>query len=154
MTESPIQLFTIGFTRKSAEQFFTRLEHAGVRRLLDVRLNNVSQLAGFAKKDDLRFFLNCIANIEYVHLTQLAPTQDMLDAYKKEKGDWGFKGLKQAIKLEFKLGLYDKVRAESKYLCPALTSRPLNTTPNSSPTSRTLSQETTPKNPSITSSIT
>jgi len=84
-----VHMYTIGFTKKTAEQFFTRLEQAGVKRLVDVRLNNVSQLAGFAKRDDLRFFLKRIANIDYVHLPILAPTQEMLDAYKKEKGAWG-----------------------------------------------------------------
>jgi uncharacterized protein (DUF488 family) len=84
-----MKIFTIGFTKKSAETFFTRLKEAGVNRLIDVRLNNVSQLAGFTKKDDLRFFAKAICNIEYVHIPTLAPTQDMLDAYKKQKGDWG-----------------------------------------------------------------
>jgi len=83
-----MKLYTIGFTKKSAEQFFTRLCKAGVKRIVDVRLNNVSQLAGFAKKDDLRYFAKTICGIEYVHLPELAPTQDILDAYKKQKGDW------------------------------------------------------------------
>lgn len=83
-----MKLFTIGFTKKSAEMFFTRLKNAGVRRLIDVRLNNVSQLAGFTKKDDLRYFTRAICNIDYLHFPELAPTQDMLDAYKKEKGSW------------------------------------------------------------------
>ena len=82
------KLFTIGFTQKSAREFFTALREAGVKRVVDVRLNNSSQLAGFSKKDDLVFFLNEIAGIEYVHLPDLAPTQDILDAYKKHKGDW------------------------------------------------------------------
>ena len=81
-------IFTIGFTKKSAETFFTRLKSAGVKRLVDVRLNNVSQLSGFAKKDDLRFFTKSICNIDYVHALDLAPTADILDAYKKQKGDW------------------------------------------------------------------
>jgi uncharacterized protein (DUF488 family) len=81
-------LFTIGFTKTSAERFFTRLQNAGVVRVLDVRLNNVSQLAAFAKKDDLRYFLRVIANIDYEHHPELAPTQDMLDAYKKRRGGW------------------------------------------------------------------
>jgi uncharacterized protein (DUF488 family) len=84
-----VKIFTIGFTRKSAETFFTRLKTAGVRRLVDVRLNNVSQLAGFSKRDDLRYFAKAICNIGYVHVPALAPTQDILDAYKKQKGDWG-----------------------------------------------------------------
>lgn len=84
-----MKLFTIGFTKKSAETFFTRLTNAGVERLIDVRLNNVSQLAGFTKKDDLRYFTKAICNIEYVHLPELAPTADILNAYKKAKnGDW------------------------------------------------------------------
>ena len=83
-----MKLFTIGFTKKSAEQFFTRLKQPGLVRLVDVRLNNVSQLAGFTKKNDLTFFLREICDIDYVHLTELAPTQDILDAYKKNGGDW------------------------------------------------------------------
>ncbi len=82
------KIFTIGFTKKSAERFFTTLQQAGVKRIVDVRLNNISQLAGFTKMDDLRYFLKAIGGIEYVHLPVLAPTQEMLDAYKKRKGDW------------------------------------------------------------------
>jgi uncharacterized protein (DUF488 family) len=80
-----LKLFTIGFTKKSAEAFFTRLKTAGVSRLVDVRLNNISQLAGFAKKDDLRYFTKEICHIEYVHLPELAPTADILDSFKKQK---------------------------------------------------------------------
>jgi uncharacterized protein (DUF488 family) len=84
-----MKIFTIGFTRKPAETFFTRLKNAGVRRLVDVRLNNVSQLAGFTKKDDLRYFTKAICNIDYVHLPELAPTAEILDPYKKVRnGDW------------------------------------------------------------------
>ncbi|MBI1821637.1 MAG: DUF488 domain-containing protein [Nitrospirae bacterium] len=83
-----IKLFTIGFTKKTAEQFFNLIQKAGVKRVIDIRLNNNSQLAGFSKRDDLRYFLKLICNIEYVHMPTLAPTQDMLDEYKKRKGDW------------------------------------------------------------------
>lgn len=83
-----MKLFTIGFTKKSAETFFSCLKNAGVRRLVDIRLNNISQLAGFTKKDDLRFFTKAICNIDYVYAPDLAPTKDILDAYKKHKGDW------------------------------------------------------------------
>jgi uncharacterized protein (DUF488 family) len=83
-----MKLFTIGFTQKSAEQFFTRLRQPSLVRLVDVRLNNVSQLAGFTKKNDLKFFLSEICEIDYVHLADLAPTQDILDAYKKNGGEW------------------------------------------------------------------
>jgi uncharacterized protein (DUF488 family) len=83
-----IKLFTIGFTQKSARQFFGSLRDAAVKRVVDVRLNNNSQLAGFSKKEDLAFFLKEIAGIDYIHLPILAPTQEILDAYKKHKGDW------------------------------------------------------------------
>ena len=76
---------TIGFTRKSAETFFTRLKDAGVRRLIDVRLNNTSQLAGFTKRDDLQFFTRAICDIDYVHLPVLAPTPEILAPYKNQK---------------------------------------------------------------------
>jgi uncharacterized protein (DUF488 family) len=82
------RLFTIGFTQKTAETFFTKLQSAGVKRILDVRLNNISQLAGFAKRDDFRYFLKSLCDIEYLHLSNLAPTREILDAYKKKKGGW------------------------------------------------------------------
>jgi uncharacterized protein (DUF488 family) len=85
---SNISLYTIGFTQKTAQDFFTLLSKAGVKRIIDTRLNNVSQLAGFAKRKDLEYFLKVIADIEYVHILDLAPTQDILDGYKKQKGDW------------------------------------------------------------------
>jgi uncharacterized protein (DUF488 family) len=81
-------IYTIGFTKKSARTFFSKLKQSGAKRLIDVRLNNVSQLAGFAKKDDLRYFLDVICQMEYSHIPALAPTQDILDAYKKKKGNW------------------------------------------------------------------
>jgi uncharacterized protein (DUF488 family) len=83
-----IHLYTIGFTKKSAEAFFTQLCTSGVKRIIDVRLNNVSQLAGFTKKGDLPYFLRVICGIEYIHMPILAPTKEMLDAYKKQNGNW------------------------------------------------------------------
>jgi uncharacterized protein (DUF488 family) len=83
-----MKLFTIGFTQKSAAQFFGLLQKAGVRRVLDTRLNNRSQLAGFAKGEDLRYFLAAIAGIGYRYAPEMAPTKDMLDTYKKLKGNW------------------------------------------------------------------
>jgi uncharacterized protein (DUF488 family) len=85
---TPISLFTIGFTKKTAEGFFTKLQQAGVRRVVDVRLHNNSQLAGFSKRDDLAYFLKAIGGIDYVHVTDLAPTADLLDRYKKVDKDW------------------------------------------------------------------
>ena len=81
-------VYTIGFTKKTAAEFFGALKRAGVKRLVDVRLNNSSQLAGFTKRDDLRFFLEEICGAEYVHEPLLAPTQELLDAYKKRRGAW------------------------------------------------------------------
>jgi uncharacterized protein (DUF488 family) len=85
---SAVTIFSIGFTQRDAGDFFGALREAGVKRLLDVRLNNTSQLAGFAKRDDLRFFLNELCGAVYEHEPLLAPTQEMLDAYKKRKGAW------------------------------------------------------------------
>lgn len=83
-----LKIYTIGFTKKNAEQFFEKLKKSEIIRVVDVRLNNISQLSGFSKRDDLRYFLKEIAGIEYIHLPELAPTQQMLDEYKKEKGTW------------------------------------------------------------------
>lgn len=84
----PMRLFTIGFTKSSAEDFFTRLKNARVSRVVDVRLHNVSQLSGFAKRDDLRYFLKAIAGVDYEHRLELAPTSGLLDAYKKGRCGW------------------------------------------------------------------
>lgn len=83
-----MKLFTIGFTKKPAKRFFKLLSDAGAKRIVDVRLNNVSQLAGFAKRDDLAYFSEAICGMDYLHLPELAPTKEMLDAYKKQGGDW------------------------------------------------------------------
>jgi uncharacterized protein (DUF488 family) len=81
-------LFTIGFTQKSAKQFFTLLKTAGVQRVLDIRLNNKSQLAGFSKSEDLRYFLDTIGGIGYRHVTEMAPTQTLLDKARSAKSGW------------------------------------------------------------------
>ena len=83
-----MEVYTIGFTKRTAADFFGTLRRAGVKRLLDVRLNNSSQLAGFTKKENLPFFLKEICGAEYIHEPLLAPTQDVLDDYKKRKGSW------------------------------------------------------------------
>lgn len=83
-----VMIFTIGFAKKNAKQFFNALQHAGIKRIVDIRLNNVSQLAGFTKKDDLAFFLNTIASIEYEHRPEMAPTKELLNDYKKKKLSW------------------------------------------------------------------
>lgn len=83
-----MEVYTIGFTKRKADEFFGALKQAGIKRLLDVRLNNSSQLAGFTKSENLPFFLREICAAEYVHEPLLAPTKDILDAYKKRKGRW------------------------------------------------------------------
>ena len=83
-----MKVYTIGFTKKSASDFFGLLRDSGAKCLVDVRLNNVSQLAGFAKRDDLEYFANEICRMGYVHLPELAPTKEILDAYRKEHRDW------------------------------------------------------------------
>ena len=83
-----INLYTIGFTKKSAKEFFNLLIENKIKKVIDIRLNNKSQLAGFAKYDDLRYFLKIIGNIEYVHMPHYAPTKELLEAYRKKLIDW------------------------------------------------------------------
>jgi uncharacterized protein (DUF488 family) len=83
-----LKIYTIGFTKKPAETFFGLLREAKTRTLIDVRLNNVSQLAGFAKRDDLEYFLDEICGMKYRHRVDLAPTKSMLDEYKKREVSW------------------------------------------------------------------
>jgi uncharacterized protein (DUF488 family) len=83
-----IKLYTIGFTEKSAKEFFTLLQKAGVKKILDVRINNVSQLAGFAKGKDLEYFAKIIVNSDYEHNIDLAPTQELLKDYRDKKVSW------------------------------------------------------------------
>ena len=123
-----MRVYTIGFTKKSASRFFGLLRDSGAKRLIDVRLNNVSQLAGFAKKDDLEYFLNKICRMKYVHLPELAPTKEMLDSYRKGHHDW------QTYESEF-LSLMDQRRIGKRgikriisngcLLCSEDTPRPL-----------------------------
>ena len=83
-----MNIYTIGFTKKNAETFFKFLTVSNVKTLIDVRLNNVSQLDGFAKRDDLKFFLKELCGAEYVHSPELAPTKDILNAFKKGDMPW------------------------------------------------------------------
>lgn len=83
-----VELATIGFTKTTAANFFDRLKKANVKKVIDVRLHNTSQLAGFAKADDLAYFLKEICGVQYAHQPLLAPTDDILKAFKRDKGDW------------------------------------------------------------------
>jgi uncharacterized protein (DUF488 family) len=89
------RIFTIGFTKKPARRFFELLERAGVRRIIDVRLHSLSQLAGFAKKEDIAYFAQALGGIDYAHALELAPTPDMLERYSAGLVDW------QAYEREF-----------------------------------------------------
>ena len=82
------RLYTIGFTKKNALQFFNSLKRNNIKTLIDIRLNNNSQLAGFTKKDDLNYFLSEICGIKYIHTTDLAPTERILKDYKDKVTDW------------------------------------------------------------------
>ena len=115
-----MKIFTIGFTKKPAEDFFDAIKRSGARHLVDVRLNTTSQLAGFAKQDDLKFFLGSLCGIGYTHRPELAPTKEMLDGYRKEHKDWRkykgqFLGLMSDRKIENSLKREDI--AEGCLLC-------------------------------------
>ena len=83
-----VVLYTIGFTKKNAKDFFNKLRQAKVKKVIDIRLNNNSQLAGFTKKDDLAFFLQELCNCQYEHRPDWAPTKEILDRYKKKEITW------------------------------------------------------------------
>jgi uncharacterized protein (DUF488 family) len=92
----PTTLYTIGFTKSSAEHFFERLKKSGIRRLVDVRLHNTNQLAGFTRRDDLAFFLRAILDAEYVHEPLLAPTPELLKAIQGKQIGWDEYGARYA----------------------------------------------------------
>jgi len=83
-----MNIFTIGFAQKSAEEIFKLLIANKIECIVDIRLNNSSQLAGFTKQKDLQYFLKTIAKIDYIHDTKYAPTKDILDNYKSGKLSW------------------------------------------------------------------
>ncbi|MBQ6482882.1 MAG: DUF488 domain-containing protein [Anaerolineaceae bacterium] len=81
-------VYTIGFTQKSAEQFFELIKNNNIELLVDVRLNNTSQLAGFSKGSDLKYFLKEICNTKYIHCPEFAPTKELLSNYQKHLVSW------------------------------------------------------------------
>lgn len=120
-----MEIYSIGFTKKSAGEFFGTLKANGIERLLDIRLNNTSQLAGFAKQSDLPYFLRELCGIAYEHEPLLAPTQEILDAYKKQKGDWdvyteAYLALIRSRKVEFALSR-DSFEKNTVLLCSEVT---------------------------------
>jgi uncharacterized protein (DUF488 family) len=111
-----VDVATIGFTRTSASRFFERLVRSNVKKVFDVRLHNTSQLAGFAKAGDLSYFLREICDAEYVHQPLLAPTDDILKSYKRDKGDWSayrrkFLDLMSDRRIESRLSPFDFQRS-------------------------------------------
>ncbi len=114
-------IYTIGFTRKTAEEFFALLTGAGVETLVDIRLHNRSQLAGFAKQGDLAWFARELAGIEYVHVPELAPTQALFDAFKKRGGSWEAfeRGFRQLMAERGAYGSFDRelLRRSPCFLC-------------------------------------
>lgn len=124
-----MEIYSIGFTQTTAQHFFGRLKAAGIKRLLDVRLNNSSQLAGFAKARDLPYFLAELVGAGYEHEPLLAPTQELLSRYKKEKGSWKsyeeeFLGLMAHRHIESVLRREEFVRPTA-LLCPHEAPAPL-----------------------------
>jgi uncharacterized protein (DUF488 family) len=120
-----MEIYSIGFTQKSASEFFGTLKVHGIERLLDVRLNNTSQLAAFAKQADLAYFLREICGAVYDHEPLLAPTKDILDAFKKHKGSWeiyetAFLALMQSRSIESALDR-EKFARKTVLLCSEAT---------------------------------
>jgi uncharacterized protein (DUF488 family) len=83
-----MKVYSIGFTKKTAAEFFTALRQAEIRRLLDVRLHNASQLAGFTKRENLPFFLNELCGADYLHEPLLTSAPDLLEGYRKKRISW------------------------------------------------------------------
>lgn len=116
----PLKLYTIGFTKKSAEQFFGMLKKAGVKRVVDVRRRPNSQLAGFANNRDLAWFLSELCKIKYVHFAELAPSSELLDDYRKKQIDWsGYEPRfeKQMKDTNIKDDMRDILRSGDCFLC-------------------------------------
>ena len=94
--EKTTRIFTIGYAGKNARQFFTTLKQAGIRKVIDVRLYNTSQLAGFTRRQDIEYFLQTIVGAKYIHLPIAAPTKQLLNDYKKGLISW------QQYEIQFK----------------------------------------------------
>jgi uncharacterized protein (DUF488 family) len=111
-----MDIYSIGFTQKSASEFFGLLKANRIERLLDVRLNNTSQLAGFAKQADLAYFLKEICGAEYEHEPLLAPSEELFNAYRKEKGSWDdlARGYLKLLKMRKIEGVLDKASFKKK----------------------------------------
>lgn len=103
-----IELTTIGFTKKNARRFFELLTGAGVERIVDTRVNNTSQLSGYAKGDDLKFFARAVADVDYIHELDYAPTKELLKRYRNKELSW------EEYEIEY-LNLLDLRKIKSKF---------------------------------------
>lgn len=114
-----MKLYTIGFTQKSAETFFSLIKKNKIELLIDIRLNNKSQLSGFAKGEDLKFFLKNIANCEYKYLPEYAPTKEILEGYRKKLIDWNdyIKKYNELIKKREDYKKFVKIFSSFKNIC-------------------------------------
>ena len=83
-----MEICSIGYTKKTAEEFFETLRAARVEQVVDVRLNNTSQLAGFTKQNDLAYFVPKLLGGRYVHEPQLAPSPELFSEFKRNHGPW------------------------------------------------------------------
>ncbi|MCL2684070.1 MAG: DUF488 domain-containing protein [Synergistaceae bacterium] len=81
-------IFTMGFTQKKARQFFDLIQSNGIELMIDIRLNNISQLAGFTKGDDLEYFLDVICGCRYEYRPDFAPTKEIMEGYKGGTLGW------------------------------------------------------------------
>ena len=97
-----MRIYTLGFSHKSAEEFFDMLRESGVRRVVDIRRSNTNQLAGFTKKDDLRYFLRVILDMPYTHELALAPSADLMHAYRHD--EVGFDEFSKQLREEYDAG--------------------------------------------------
>jgi uncharacterized protein (DUF488 family) len=118
-------IYTIGYTKKSAEGFFNLLKQHNIRQIVDIRENNTSQLAGYTKMNDLRFFAKEILNASYIHLPELAPDKDIRENYKKNK-EW-HKYEEGFLRLMQMRGIVEKFKDANIFIAPyvLLCSEPL-----------------------------
>jgi uncharacterized protein (DUF488 family) len=111
------KVYTIGFTKKTLEDFITRLKKAGVQRIVDIRLNTSSQLAGFAKSPDLEFILKQF-QIDYISIKDLAPDKTLLDQYRKDKNWKQYeKDFKALMNVRNATILLNELQLEKKLSC-------------------------------------
>ena len=113
-----MKLYTAGISKKSAEEFFTILKKAEVEKIIDIRLNNKSQLLGFSKGGDLKYFCEKCHGIKYEYVPLLAPTRELLKKYQKDK-DWSFYEAEflRILKSRPTVDVFQKVSENAQKIC-------------------------------------